>query len=142
MTEEWDYQVRATIRAEFAEEARAGCAHPELAELARVLETHNTALKCQYDAFADYVAEAEAQGPENYPLYSWTKSTIDDPAKKDKYLKSFTFYVKGQEVYPKHQADPLVADLQSLAGGPVISDLKVYDTNPANNPQPPRPNAE
>ena len=142
MSEEWDYQVRATISSEFAEDARAGCSHPDLAELARILETHNTVLKCQYDAFADYVAEAEAHGPENYPLYAWTKSTIEDPVKKDKYLKSFTFYVAGQEVYPKHQADPLVEDLRPLAGGPVIANLKIYDTNPANNPQPPQPNEE
>lgn len=137
MSEDWQYQVRATIRPDYAEAARAGCDHPDLTGLAKILRDHNTQLKCQYDAFADYVAQAEAEGIDGSPLYSWTKATIEDPAKKEKYLASFTFYVGGQEVYPKAEADPLIADIEPLVGGPIISDMKVYDTNPANNPQPP-----
>ena len=44
-------------------------------------------LVCQYDAFADYCAEAEARGIEHYPLYAWTKAVVADPAKKAKYQK-------------------------------------------------------
>ena len=56
---------------------------------------HNASLKCQYDAFAGYCAVAEAQGIDKFPLYQWTKDTIEDPAKKAKYLKAFTLYVDG-----------------------------------------------
>ena len=66
--------------------------------------------KCQFDAFAEYVAAAEERGVESYPLYHWTKATIENPAKKEKYLKSFTLYVDGQEVYAKEIADASEAD--------------------------------
>jgi hypothetical protein len=76
-------------------------------------------MKCQFDAFADYVKEAEDKGIEQFPLYAWTKRTIEDPAKEAKYTKFFTLYVEGNEVYDKDKADAL-------------------DTDPAHNPQPPR----
>ena len=44
-----------------------------------------------------------------------TKATIEDPAKRTKYLKSFTLYVDGDEVYPNETADALEADLPILA---------------------------
>ena len=99
--------------------------------------------KCQFDAFSEYVAAAEEQGVENYPLYQWTKATIENPAKKEKYLKSFALYVDGTEVYAKEIADALEADLQSLVNSGLITRVSKYDTNPANNPQPPqRPSEE
>jgi hypothetical protein len=94
-------------------------------------------MKCQYDAFMDYVIEAEKNGVEQYPLYRWTKATVDDPAKKAKYLESFTLYVGGDEVYAKEAADALEAELQPLVGGPLIKRITKHDTNPARNPQPP-----
>jgi hypothetical protein len=75
---------------------------------------------------------------ENYPLYEWTKATIENPAKKEKYLKSFTLYVDGREVYAKEIADALAADLQPLARSGLITRLSKYDTDPPNNPQPPK----
>jgi hypothetical protein len=101
------------------------------------LGKHKAGMKCQYDAFADYCAEAEKHGTEHYPLYKWTKATIENPEKKAKYTKSFTLYVDGREVYEKELADALEADLQPLVGGALITRLSKHDTNPANNPQPP-----
>ena len=86
MTERWKYQIRIYLADEFAELARRDADAPAIAPLADVLQRHDAALKCQFDAFADYVAEAERQGIEAYPLYQWTKDTIEDPAKKAKYL--------------------------------------------------------
>ena len=94
-------------------------------------------MKCQFDAFADYVNEAEDKGIE-FPLYDWTKSTIEDPAKKAKYTKSFALYVGGNEVYDKDKADALEAELKPLVGGPIVAKMFKYDTDPAHNPQPPR----
>jgi hypothetical protein len=94
-------------------------------------------MKCQFDAFADYVAEAEKHGAQDYPLYEWTKVTIENPAKKEKYIKSFTLYVDGDEVYAKEKADALESDLKPLVGGELITRLSKFDTNPANSPQPP-----
>ena len=72
------------------------------------------------------------------PLYQWTKATIENPAKKEKYLKSFTLYVDDREVYAKEIADALEADLQPLATSGLITRISKYDTNPANNPQLPQ----
>ncbi|MEM7428589.1 MAG: hypothetical protein AAF441_21065 [Pseudomonadota bacterium] len=138
MSEEWQYQIRLTIHPPFSGLARQGVEDERLSGLNKILEEHRARLKCQYDAFADYVAEAEAEGVENYPLHAWTKATIEDPAKKEKYLNSFTVYVAEQEVYSKEETDPLAEALKPLVSGDVIADLKVYDTNPVNNPQPPK----
>ena len=106
-----------------------------LAGLFDVLARHHAVPKCQFDAFSEYVAAAEGHGVESYPLYHWTKATIEDPAKKAKHIKSFTFYVEGKEVYAKAEADALEADLLPLIGGGVITKVSKHDTNPANNPQ-------
>ena len=137
MSKEWQYQVRIDLADETAELARRNPADPALAPLPEILRRHNATLKSQYDAFAGYVAEAERQGIENYPLYHWTKATIENPAKKAKYQKSFTLYVDGDEVYAQDKADALEAALQPLVGGGLITRLAKHDTNPANNPQPP-----
>ena len=105
--------------------------------LEAVLHQRNASLKCQFDAFADYVDEAERVGRDRYPLYQWTKDTISNPDKKAKYLKSFAVYVSGAEVYDKQTADWLHAQLSALAGRAGIESVSRFDTNPANNPQPP-----
>jgi len=136
---QWQYQVRFDLNdAAMAESARRDLHHKSLAPLVEILVNHRAALKCQFDAFAEYVAKAEEHGVENYPLYEWTKATIENLAKKEKYLKSFTLYVDGCEVYAKEIADALAADLQPLARSGLITRLSKYDTNPANNPQPPK----
>jgi hypothetical protein len=137
MSEQWQYQIRIYLDDALAEVARQGADNPIIKQLADVLINHRATLKCQFDAFADYVAEAEKRGPENYPLYEWTKATIENPEKKAKYLRSFTLYIDGDEVYAKALADALERDLQSLVDGKLITRLSKHDTNPANNPQPP-----
>jgi hypothetical protein len=139
MTSQWQYQVRFDLNdSAAAVSIRKGQGEPALAPLMEVLANHRAVPKCQLDAFAEYVAAAEEQGIENYPLYQWTKATIENPTKKEKYLKSFTLYVDGQEVYAKEIADALEVDLRSLASRGLIARVSKYDTNPANNPQPPQ----
>lgn len=137
MSSQWQYQVRIYLADEIAERARRNPQDGALRPLADILSAHHATIKCQFDAFADYVAEAERRGTGNYPLYAWTKATIEQPEKKAKYLKSFTVYVDGQEVYDKKAADALEAELRPLVGGALITRLSKHDTNPANNPQPP-----
>ncbi len=137
MGNQWKYQIRLYLDEEHAEVARRHPDNPSIKPLADIMSKHDATMKCQFDAFADYVAEAENNGAENYPLYEWTKATIEDPAKKEKYTKSFTLYVGGDEVYAKEKADALEADLRPLVGGELVTRMSKHDTNPANNPQPP-----
>ncbi len=131
------YQLRITMEPELARRARQVPDDAVLQPLPEILSKHDVTLKCQFDAFADYCAEAETNGVDEYPLYEWTKATIEDPVKEEKYTKSFTLYVNGDQVYAKDKADALMADLEPLVGGPVIATLNRHDTNPANSPQPP-----
>lgn len=137
MSEEWLYQLRIYLDDARAEAARRDAGDPALAPLGDILTQHNATLKCQYQAFADYVAEAERDGRLDETLYKWTKATIEDPAKKAKYLKSFTLYVDGDEVYAKDKADALEQELQPLVADKLIVRLSKHDSNPANNPQAP-----
>lgn len=137
MAATWQYQVRITVAAALADALRAHAAYAGRDLLEAVLREGNASLKCQFDAFADYVEEAERAGRDQYPLYQWTKDTIGSPEKRAKYLKSFTVYVRGEEVYDGETADWLQARLSALAGKVGIESVSRFDTNPANNPQPP-----
>jgi hypothetical protein len=131
------YQLRIDLPDELAAVARRDPGDAALGPIPEILGKHDATLKCQLDAFAGYVAEAERHGTDGYPLYAWTKATIENPAKQAKYLKSFTLYVGGREVYTKEEADALEADLRPLLESRLIARLAKHDTNPANNPQPP-----
>ena len=135
--EQWQYQLRVDLAEDAAVAARAGAEHPGLGPLRDILAAHDAALVCQYDAFAGYCAEAEAQGIEHYPLYAWTRAVIADPVKQAKYVKSFSLHVGGAEVYAREKADALEAALAPLVGAGVVTRLAKHDTNPANSPQMP-----
>jgi hypothetical protein len=137
VSDDLKFQLRLTLNDEFAQVARSGPGNPSMSALADILRRHDAVMKCQFDAFADYVSEAEVNGVENFPLYEWTRKTIEDPAKKAKYTKSFALYVSGEEVYAKDKADALEAELKPLVGGPIVAQMFRYDTDPAHNPQPP-----
>jgi predicted metal-dependent hydrolase len=137
MSSEWDYQIRLVLADAYAAIANDKPDNASLEPVTQILARHRAVLQNQFDAFANYVQEAERQGPEHFPLYQWTKATIEDPVKKAKHRKIFTLYVEGEEVYPKEKAEALEAELLPLVGGGIIEKLSKYDTNPANNPQPP-----
>jgi len=137
MNEQWQYQLRVYLSDELAEVARSDHNNSALKPLADILNKHHAALVSQFDAFENYVAEAEREGPENFPLYKWTKATVDDPVKRAKHIKTFALHVSGNEVYAKEAADALEADLQPLVGGELITRVSKHDTNPANNLQVP-----
>src|SRR5262245_57512154 len=111
MSDRWDYQIRIHLADAFAETARCAPDDPAIKPVTDILARHSATMTCQFDAFADYVAEAETNGAENYPLYTWTKATIEDPTKRAKHLTSFAIHVDGREVYAKEIADAIESDL-------------------------------
>ncbi len=137
MSEQWQYQLRVYLSDELAEVARSDHNNSALKPLMDILNKHHAALVSQFDAFENYVAQAEKEGPEDFPLYKWTKATVDDPVKRAKHIKTFALHVSGNEVYAKEAADALEADLQLLVGGELITRVSKHDTNPANNLQVP-----
>ena len=137
MSSPLQFQLRITASPELAPSLRADPTGETYPALRAILQAHHATLKCQFDAFADYVSEAERMGTEHYPLYQWTRQTIENPEKKAKYQQSFTLYVNGDEVYDKDVADALEVELSKLTDPNGIVRVSRYDTNPANNPQPP-----
>jgi hypothetical protein len=134
----WDYQIRVNLVDAFAAVARTNPSDSSLQPLADILTKYNATMKNQFDAFADFCRQAEASGETDSDLYRWTKQTIDKPGKEAQYATRFTIYADGgKEVYDKAIADALEADLQPLMGH-LITKISKIDSNPANNPQPPR----
>ncbi len=137
MSEQWRYQLRVYLSNEMTEIARSQGDASALLPLTDILAKHHATLISQFDAFANYVTEAEKQGPEHFPLYKWTKATVEDPAKRAKHIGTFALHVSGNEVYPKEAADALETDLQPLVGGELVTRMSKHDTNPASNLQVP-----
>ena len=131
------YQIRINLDDALALAARQSPDDAALQPLMAILNQHNAMLKCQFDAFAGYVADAQTHGLDDYPLYAWTKAVIEDPVKEAKYIKAFTLYVDGDEVYAKEKADALEAALQPLVQSGLVARMTKHDTNPANSPQMP-----
>ena len=108
-------------------------------KLKQIAKTHQMALVCTYDAFEAYCVEAEQNGIDGYGLYHWTKATIEDPLKKAKHLKSFAFYLGEDQIYPKELASSVQNQLKEINDKELL-EINLIDSNPANNPQPPKKN--
>jgi hypothetical protein len=137
MSEHWQYQIRFKLSPENATLVHSGEIPAFFDQITRILERHNASAICQYNAFAGYVAEAEKYGVDEYPLYKWTKATIENSEKKAKHLTSFAVYVKDAQVYSKDQAEAIENDLRQFLISGELVDLTKHDSNPQNNPQPP-----
>ena len=134
----WLYQIRIKVSNKLSEDLR-GANDLELSKQITKIATDNDArLVCTFDAFADYCEEAERVGIEKYELYHWTKSTIDNPEKKAKHLKSFAFYQGNNQVYSKKLACTIEQCLKELESNDDIVEINLIDSNPKNNPQPPK----
>ena len=135
---EWLYQVRITLNQSFADDLRSGRNLDLSKEINKIAKNHKTRPVCTLDGFLDYVKEAEKNDIEEYPLYHWTKSVVDDPQKKIKHSKSFAFYFGDEQIYEKQRAQSLYNDLLELNDENKIEEIKIIDSNPRNNPQPPK----
>ena len=135
---DWLYQIRIKVSDKLSEDLR-GANELELSKAITNIATDNRSkLVCTFDAFAEYCEEAEREGIEQYELYHWTKSTIDNPEKKAKHLKSFAFYQGNNQVYSKDLACKIEQRLKDLENDHNIIEINLLDSNPANNPQPPK----
>ena len=135
MADQWQYQIRVYLTDDISEAVRRDDRAEAIKPIRDILAKHGATMKCQFDAFAEYVNEAETRGTEDYPLYEWTKETIEDPEKKKKHLQAFAIYAGGNPIYDKKTADALEAELQPLIGGALITRMSRHDSNPGNNVQ-------
>ncbi len=138
MNNEWLYQVRIKLPQDLADDLRSDSNLDISRKINVIARKHQTRPVCTLDGFLDYVKEAEQNDIEEYPLYHWTKSVVDDPQKKIKHSKSFAFYFGDEQIYEKQRAQSLYNDLLELNDENKIEEVKIIDSNPRNNPQPPK----
>ena len=134
----WLYQVRIKLPQNFANDLRNDSNLNLSKEINKIAKKHKTRPVCTLDGFLDYVKEAQKNGIEGYPLYHWTKSVVEDPEKKIKHSKSFAFYYGDEQIYEKRLAESLYNDLLEFNNENKIEEIKIIDSNPRNNPQPPK----
>ena len=137
MNNDWLYQVRVYFSLNFVNLYNSNKSSDLKTKLLQILQKNNADLLSQYDGFMGYVLEAEKNGIDNYPLYQWTKDSLEKSGKTEKYRTSYTIYVNNEEVYSKEEADNLEKNLKSIIDKVSILRISKHDTNPANNPQPP-----
>ena len=135
---EWLYQIRIKVSEQLSKDLRSVNSSSLAKEINKIASDNGSKLVCTFDAFAEYCEEAEREGIEHYELYQWTKSTINNPKKKAKHLKSFAFYEGDNQVYRKELACSIQQCLKDLDSGNDIVEINMIDSNPANNPQPPK----
>jgi hypothetical protein len=133
---DWLYQVRMRVTESLSDELRGTLGSCLAKKIVNTTNNHGARLVCVYDGFKIYCLEAEENGIDEYHLYEWTKTTIENPEKKQKYLKAFSFYKGNDQIYEKEFAVSLEAKMRSLAATGEIEEVTLIDTNPANNPHP------
>ena len=131
------YQVRLDVTEDIAEEVRNKNYYKLNEYIDAILLKVDAELICQFDAFSNFVIECEKENDTNNALYKWTKDTIENSLKKKKYLKSFTVYVNGQQLYEKKTADYLESEIKKLNEKKILK-INKYNSDPKNNPQPPK----
>ena len=125
------YQIRLNVIDDFKEEE----------ELTDLLKSQNASLMCQYDAFASFVKDCDNNGETDNPLYRWTKDTINDEKKKKKYKNIYSVYFNKQQVYKEDIANDMIEAIENLKLKTII-EINKLDTQPKNNPQPPKKYSE
>ena len=131
------YQVRLDVTEDIAQEVRNKNYYKLNKYISAILLKINGELICQFDAFNNFVLECEKENNTNNALYKWTKDTIENSIKKKKYLKSFTVYVNGEQLYEKKTADYLESEIKKLNEKRILK-ISKYNSDPKNNPQPPK----
>ena len=137
MINELFYQVRIYFSSEFTNIYKNKINMELKDKLLMILSKHNADLLSQYDGFMGYILESEKEGNVNNPLYKWTKDSLKNKRKIEKYHNSYTIYVNAEEVYSKKVADSLENHLTKIVDEKFIIRISKHDTNSANNPQPP-----
>ena len=131
------YQVRLDVTEDIAQEVRNKNYFKLNEYIDAILLKVDAELICQFDAFNNFVIECEKENNTNNALYKWTKDTIENSIKKKKYLKSFTVYVNGEQLYEKKTADYLESEIKKLNEKKILK-ISKYNSDPKNNPQPPK----
>ena len=121
------FQIRLNVTNEFSDNV----------QLNNLLTEYDASLMCQFDAFVFFVRECENKKETDNPLYKWTKDTIENEEKQVKYKNIYSVIVNNQQVYKEEIADSIKQKIEEKKLKTIIS-MDKFDTQPKNNPQPPK----
>tara|TARA_Y100001954_G_C15282379_1_gene347334 strand:- start:84 stop:527 length:444 start_codon:yes stop_codon:yes gene_type:complete len=130
------YQIRVDFEEIAAISIRNNNYKTKFLLLFNVLKDFDAELVSQYDAFKLFTEECEKDKNTDNPLYRWTKDVINNQSKIEKYKKSFTVYVKSNQLYDKDTAYKIKECLIKLNYKEIMR-INIYNSDPKNNPQPP-----
>jgi hypothetical protein len=135
---EQPYQVRIFLKQEFAEAVNAGRQPEEIKPLMDILGRHNASIDHnQFEEFSKFVKWAEANiDTHQFPdedkkqqtknLLTLTKNSLANEEKVSYFRREFTLNVGGKSQFSGPEADALIADLQSLGDGAIITSGKGF----------------
>ena len=134
MSDQKPYQVRIFLREEFAEAVSHGAAPKEVQPLFDVLAKHDASLDHnQFDEFSTFVKNAEAGleikafPKEHIPaMLALTKASLANEEKRAYFKREFTLSIGGKSMFTGSEADALIADLEKLGDGPIITSGKGF----------------
>jgi hypothetical protein len=107
MSDDLKFQLRLTLTDQCAERAKARATGPLPYPIDGHPEAAPSGVEMPVRCFRGLRPRSRSERCTNYPLYQWTKETIEDPAKEAKYAKSFTLCVDGSEdVQIRHGSGP------------------------------------
>ena len=137
MSDQKPYQVRIFLREEFAEAVSRGAAPKEVQPLLDVLAKHNASLDHnQFDEFSTFVRQAETNPDAiTFPtsdkeqiqkLLALTKASLANEEKRNYFKREFTLSIGDKSMFTGKEADALIADLEKLGDGPIITSGKGF----------------
>jgi predicted GNAT family acetyltransferase len=127
------YQVRIFLKQEFAEAVSRHETPEEIQPLLDVLAKHEASLDHnQFEEFSTFVKNAEAGLPTPIPaeqvqaLLALTKASLANEEKASYFKREFTLAIKGKSMFNGAEADALIADLEKLGDGTIITSGKGF----------------
>lgn len=135
---EQPYQVRIFLKQEFADAVNGDKAPEEVRPLLDILAKHGASIDHnQFDEFTKFVTWAEANLDKTvFPdedkkqqmknLLTLTKNSLANEEKASYFRREFTLSMGGKSQFSGPEADALIADLQALGDGPIITSGKGF----------------
>ena len=91
MSDAWQYQLRIYLPDELVETARLRSDDPALGQLPEILQKHGASMKSQFDAFAEYVVEAERNGTDSIRSTNGRRRPLRIPPRSKSISSRFLF---------------------------------------------------
>lgn len=133
MSDKHPYQVRIFLKQEFAEAVSRHEKPKEIQPLMDILSRHNAIIDHnQLEEFTAFIKDAEAGRQTKIPqeqvqaLLTLTKASLANEEKRGYFAREFTLSIGGKSMFTGKEADALIADLQTLGDGPIITSGKGF----------------